>query len=137
MRFDLVPTLERLRAVYQVPRGPARFQAYLDAAVGGAQTRAEVALPPLTLANPMAHGQAVACLERWIELGAEAAARAALDETAARLPSVSSSATSSPATVRAGLTLLDDVGGGWTDRFINDAAERTRSNSVHWSVFDP
>lgn len=112
-----MPTLESLRAVYRLPRGPARFQAYLDAAVGGAQTGAEVALPPLILANPMAHGQAVACLERWIELGAEEAARAALDEAAARLPAMSP-----PSTVRAGLTLLDDVGGGWTDRFINDVA---------------
>lgn len=117
MNLELVPTLESLRTVYGVPRGPARFQAYIDAAVGGAQAGAEVALPPLTLANPMSHGQAVACLERWIELGAEETAHAALDEAAARLPSVSS-----PSRVRAGLTLLDDVGGGWTNRFINDAA---------------
>lgn len=117
MRFALVPTLERLRAVYRVPRGPARFQAYIDAAVGGAQASAEVALPPLVLANPMAREPAVECLERWIGLGAEDVARTALAEATAHLPNEASSVT-----VRVGLTLLDDVGGGWTNRFINDAA---------------
>ncbi|PNY82794.1 hypothetical protein [Deinococcus koreensis] len=117
MRFCLVPTLERLRSVYGVPRGPERFQAYVDAAVGGARTSAEVALPPLALANPMAREPAMECLDRWIGLGAEDVARRALEEATARLPN------GSPAvTVRVGLTLLDDVGGGWTNRVISDAA---------------
>jgi len=119
MRFELVPTLERLRAVYRVPRGPARFQAYIDAVVGGARLTAEVALPPLIAANPMARGQALTFVERWIALDAEGAAHAALPELQAQWPA---QWPQPEQRVRVGLSVLDDVGGGWTNRVVTDAA---------------
>lgn len=115
MPFELVPTLERLRAVYVQPRGPERFQAYIEAVVGGAVTTADVAVPPLVAANPMARGHAAAALDAWLALDAEHVARDILRDAAALLDGP-------PTTVRVGLTLLDDVGGGWTDRLVNDAA---------------
>ena len=54
MKFELVPILEKLRELYSLPRGPERFETYIDLAVGGAQKAADVALPPLVMANPMA-----------------------------------------------------------------------------------
>lgn len=115
MHFELVPTLERLRAVYAVPRGKERFQAYIDAVVGGAQTTSEVALPPLVSANPMAREAGLACVDGWLALNAEPVAREVLRHAEADLPE--------PAlTVRVGLAVLDDVDGGWTERFISDAA---------------
>ncbi|MFC3834686.1 MULTISPECIES: hypothetical protein [Deinococcus] len=115
MPFTLVSTLPRLRAVYAVPRGPARFQAYIDAVVGGAQATADVAVPPLVAANPMARGDAAAVLDAWLALDAEGVAADVLREAAAELDAP-------PTPVRVGLTLLDDEGGGWTDRLVNDAA---------------
>ena len=117
MPFELVSTLEALRGVYRVPIGPARFQAYLAAAIGRAQTAREVALPPLVSANPMAKAQALARVEGWLALGAEDAARGVLEQANAEFGTALF-----PQTVKVGLSLLDDVGGGWTNRFINDAA---------------
>ena len=117
MPFELVSTLEPLRGVYRVPIGPARFQAYLAAAIGGAQTGREVALPPLVSANPMAKAHALAAVEEWLALGAEDAARGVLEQANAEFGNALF-----PQTVKVGLSLLDDIGGGWTNRFINDAA---------------
>ncbi len=117
MPFELVSTLEALRGVYQVPIGPARFQAYLAAAIGGAQMAREVALPPLVSANPMAKAQALARVEGWLALGAEETAREMVTAANAEFGTALF-----PQTVKVGLSLLDDIGGGWTNRFINDAA---------------
>lgn len=114
MRFVLVPTLECLRTVYAVPRGPARFEAYIAATVGGATRTADLALPPLVAANPMAREHATLCLDTWLALDAEGVARTALAEAEAQL--------GGGPRVRMGLTLLDDVAGGWTDRVISDSA---------------
>ncbi|WP_412029000.1 hypothetical protein [Deinococcus yunweiensis] len=116
MRFVLVPTLTRLRAVYAVPRGPLRFEAYIAATVGGATRTADVALPPLVAANPMARDHATACLDTWLALDAEEVTAVALAEAEIR-----PTGRATDVTVRVGLTLLDDVGGGWTNRVISDA----------------
>lgn len=117
MRFELVVTLERLRDVYRVPRGAERFQAYLAAAVGEAKGAADVALPPLVSANPMAGHSVLVWLEKWLALGAETLACEVLAEANARFEGVPF-----PRPVRMGLAVLDDLGGGWTNRAINDAA---------------
>lgn len=117
MRFELISTLEKLRDVYRVPRRPQRFQAYITVTVGDAQRTEDVALPPLVSANPMAGENVLAVLEEWLALGAETLAREALAEASARFEAVLF-----PCPVRVGLAVLDDLGGGWTNRAINDAA---------------
>ncbi|TSA78953.1 hypothetical protein FNU79_18540 [Deinococcus detaillensis] len=117
MRFELISTLEKLREVYQVPRGPARFQAYVSAAVGDAQQAEDVALSPLVSANPMASENVLAWLETWLSLGAETLAREVLEESNTRFEAVPFARP-----VKVGLAVLDDLGGGWTNRAINDAA---------------
>ncbi|AZI42259.1 hypothetical protein EHF33_05415 [Deinococcus psychrotolerans] len=117
MRFEFVPILPILRWVYRIPLGPERFQAYLSAVVAGAQNAVEVALPPLVSANPVAREAVLAVLEEWLALGAEDAARAELVVANARFEAIPF-----PRSVKVGLALLDDLGGGWTNRVINDAA---------------
>jgi hypothetical protein len=117
MTFELVAILEKLRALYSIPRGPDRFGAYIDLAVGGARTSAEVALPPLVTVNPMAKGHALEFVDSWISLGAEETAATALEEANVRLGSVEYARR-----VRVGLSVLDDRMGGWTNRTFNDAA---------------
>ncbi|ACO48120.1 hypothetical protein DEDE109153_08150 [Deinococcus deserti] len=116
MRFELVPTLNELRSVYARPLDARRFQAYLDTVINGAQSAKAVRLPPLVLANPMAKAHVLNVLDQWLTLDAEETARAALEEANARLLHVAYDAA-----VKVGLTLLDDVAGGWTNRNINDA----------------
>ena len=120
MKFELVPILEKLRELYSLPRGPERFETYIDLAVGGAQKAADVALPPLVMANPMAKEGALAFVETWLELEAESVAADTLEEATARLEALPFTRTAN--TVKVGLTVLDDLGGGWTNRTMNDAA---------------
>jgi len=117
MKFELVPTLEKLRDLYRIPLGPERFKAYIDTVVGDAQRSLELHLAPLVQANPMAKAHALECLERWIELDVEELAREVLEEAPTQLESHFPDRT-----VKVGFTLLDDLKGGWTNRALNDAA---------------
>ena len=116
MRFALVPILEHLRDLYRIPRGLARFQAYINITIAGAQKTSEVAIPPLMAANPMAKEHALEFVETWMALGAEAVAGQVLEEANVRLGHVPY-----PRTVQVGLTVLDDQKGGWTNHTFNDA----------------
>ena len=126
MRFELVPTLDKLREVYLVPRGPERFQAYLAATAGGAQRAEEVKLPPLVSANPMAKENVLAFVEDWLALKAESVTQEVLDDANARFETIPF-----PRSIKVGLAVLDDLGGGWTNRAINDAARFEVGRTLH------
>ena len=113
MPLEFVPTLARQLEVYRVPRSPERFAAYLAATIGEAQ---HVALLPLVSANPMAQEHLNIALETWLTLGVDEAARGYLQELEPEL--------SLAADYRVGLTVLDDLKGGWTNRFLNDSGFR-------------
>ena len=117
MKFELVPILEKLRDLYLIPRGPDRFSAYIDLATAGARATKDIPYPPLITVNPMAKEQALEFVESWISLGAEEVARTVLEEANVRLESVGFSQT-----IQVGLSVLDDLMGGWTNRTFNDAA---------------
>ena len=115
MRFELVPVLESLRDLYRVPPGPGRFQKYLEITVAGATRTADVEVPPLIAANPMAKAHALEFVEAWLDLGAEPEARRVLEDASARLAHVPHHRP-----VKFGLTVLDDLRGGWTNRTLSD-----------------
>ncbi len=112
VKLEFVPTLEKLLEVYRVPRGQERFDAYIAATVGKADRTADLSLPPLVSANPMAKEHVNLALETWLALDVEAATREVLLE----LESVFTNQVS----YKVGLTLLDDQKGGWTNRYLND-----------------
>ncbi len=127
MKLEFVPTLEKLLEVYRVPIGQARFDAYIAATVGGAQTTAEIALPPLVIANPMAKAHVNTVLETWLALDVNAAARAILLELEL--------ACSLEVSSKVGLTILDDLRGGWTNRYLNDWNFRfPKKMSTNWII---
>ncbi len=128
MKFELVPTLGKLRELYSLPRGPERFETYINLTVGGAQRTADIALPPLVMANPMAKESVLAVVEAWLELEAESVAADTLKEAAKRLEALPFAHTVN--TVKVGLTVLDDAGGGWTNRTMNDAARFQTGKSL-------
>jgi hypothetical protein len=130
MKFEFVPTLEKLRDLYTVPRGPQRFQAYIDLTVGGAQRSIDLALPPLVHANPMAKENVLELVKTWIELGAEAAASTALEQAHTMLGRLLEPI-AFPQAIKVGFTLQDDLGGGWTNRTFNDAARFKTAQSLH------
>ncbi len=112
MKFEFVPTLEKLLEVYRVPIGQARFDAYIAATVGGAQSRADLALLPLVSANPMAKAHLNTTLETWLELGVDTATQKIVQSL--------EPVWSLDVAYKVGLTLLDNQKGGWTNRFLND-----------------
>ena len=117
MKFEPVPILEKLRDLYLIPRGPDRFSAYIDLATAGARATKDIPYPPLITINPMAKEHALEFVESWISLGAEDLARTVLEEANVRLEPVGFSQT-----IKVGLSVLDDLAGGWTNRTFNDAA---------------
>ena len=117
MKFEFVPILEKLRDLYLIPRGPDRFRAYIDLATAGARATKDIPYPPLITINPMAKEHALEFVESWIALGAEEVARTVLEEANVRLESVGFSQT-----IKVGLSVLDDLMGGWTNRTFNDVA---------------
>jgi hypothetical protein len=131
MTFEFVPTLERLRDLYSIPRGPERFQAYIDLTVGGAQRLSDLALPPLVKANPMAKENVLERVKTWIELGTENAAAAALEQAQTLLETTPLERIAFPQTIKVGFTVLDDLGGGWTNRTFNDAERFKTAETLH------
>jgi uncharacterized protein YjaZ len=117
MKFELVLILEKLRDLYLIPRGPNRFQAYIDLATGGATASKDIPYPPLITVNPMAKEHALEFVESLILLESEKVAQTVLEEANVRLESVEY-----PNAIKVGLSVLDDLKGGWTNRTFNDAA---------------
>ena len=116
MKFELVPIHEKLRDLYLIPRGPDRFGAYIDLATAGASAIKDIPYPPLITVNPMAKEHALEFVESLLALEAETVAQAVLEEANVRLEAVEY-----PNTVKVGLSVLDDLKGGWTNRTFNDA----------------
>lgn len=116
MKLELVPMLAEQRKLYDLPRGWERFRTYVNTMVGGSLD--DVALPPMIAMNPMGKEHVAATYDALLALDAEAVAAEALAEAKQRLIAV-------PGQFRVGLTVADDVGGGWTNRY---AAEMARFN---------
>jgi len=98
-----VKLLQLQRDLYNLPRGPERFQHYLDTLVKDD----DLALP-LAAMNPMAKEHIPARLDELIVLGADSIAADATAEATQRLNTTND--------YRVTLVLVDDVAGGWTDR---------------------
>ena len=106
MHLEYVPLLRTQREIQGLPRDYARFRQYLRTMLG----RDGVELPPLGIMNPMGKDHVTALLDALLALDADAvAARAAADASAA-LPDV-------PGVFKIALVVVDDLMGGWTNRY--------------------
>jgi hypothetical protein len=113
MQIVLVRSLQAQRGLYDLPRGTERFQAYIALMTGGTN---EMVLP-LSLLNPMGKEHVAATLDALIALDAEAVAADAVADAQRRLADV-------PGELRVALVVVDDVGGGWTDRYLTETRHR-------------
>lgn len=119
MRLEFAPLLGIQRELYRIPIGKERFQAYLRAMLN--EGRDGVRLPPLVALNPMARGHVGELIEALFDLDAEGVASQAASEASAGLSDVT-------AAFSIGLVVVDDVGGGWTNRCACEYA---------WTVGNP
>ena len=118
--FVHLPLLNVQRDLYLLPRGPERFAAYIKLMTGPDDTLAL----PLTVLNPMAKAHVLERLEQLLTLDAEALAANAVARSNKRLELKTS--------IRLGLVVADDVAGGWTDRYLTDAAHRFRPGELRY-----
>lgn len=116
MPFVLEALLETQINLQRVPRGPARFEAYIAATVGGATRTADLAHPHLVVMNPMGKEHVTEMLESYRARNAEVFLQGVLDELNARLPFEHA--------VLVGMVAVDDLKGGWTNSYLNDSGFR-------------
>jgi len=121
MRITYLPVLGTLRELYQMPRDVRRFRSYIARLTGGTD---DIVLP-IGVANPMAKEQALEKLEALLDQGAEDVGAATTAEAQQRLAAIPC-----PVDITAALVLVDDVGGGWTNRYTTEASVRFPSRGA-------
>jgi hypothetical protein len=114
MNLTYVPLLEEQRELYRRPRDRKRFRAYLHMTIDSASLRGR---RPTLLMNPMAKEHVGVFLDAVIALDAERVGEEAVREAEPTLRDV-------PGSYRVALVVCDEVGGGWTNRFACEYAER-------------
>ena len=121
--FTLEPLLVLMRDYHRLPFTAERFEAYLKLAAGDAKRAADVPKPPLVYMNPMGKEHVLEALEMWIALEAEDLVMATLEEAARRLEI-------QLPPLKVGLVIVDDLKGGWTNRYFNDAGFRFKLEGI-------
>ncbi len=114
MDIEFVPLLRRQRELYDLPRGPERFAAYLRLLN---RDRPADLVAPLLIVNPMAREPVAAVLDTLLGLDADQQATRAVAQAAATLAGTPGGA------VRVALVVADDAG-GWTNRYAREFSHR-------------
>ncbi len=114
MSLVYIPLLEKQLKLYNVPLGQARFQAYINVVVGDASGH-DVELAPLAWINPMAKDHALERVKALLTLNADDVAKQAMQEAETHLIFQEE--------IKVSTVLLDDLKGGWTNRYLNEAKD--------------
>ncbi len=111
MQLEYVPLLHVQRDIYRLPRGMERFNHYIQTMVGSAE-KFEL---PLQAMNPMGKEHVPAYLDAMLAAAADDVAAAATAAAQAHVAHLVGS-------YRVALILADDAQGGWTNRWLTEAA---------------
>lgn len=112
--LEYVPLLQVQRDLYRIERGPKRFDAYLRTMI---DPEADDLRLPLTEMNPMGREHIPHLIDKLLIMHAESAALRATRRAAERERETAGS-------FRVAMVVVDDVGGGWTNRYTNDYTHR-------------
>jgi hypothetical protein len=118
MKLDYVPLLQIQRELQGLPRNLARFRQYLRTIIN--YERRHLELPSLLWMNPMGKDHVTALLDGFLALDADRIAARAAAEASARCADV-------PGEFKATLVMVDDLMGGWTNRYASEFTLRFRS----------
>jgi hypothetical protein len=116
MKLDYIPLLQVQRELHGLPRNYDRFQQYLRTIFTWDGC---VELPPLLLMNPMGKDHVTALLDALLALDADGVAARTTAEASARLADA-------PGDFKAALVVVDDLMGGWTNRYATEFTHRFR-----------
>lgn len=111
MNVEFVPLLAMQRSLQQQPPSHERFLSYLGTVL--TDDRQDVRLFPLLFANPMAKEHVTALLDELLSQNVEQIAAEAVHDACATLKPGARA-------FKAGLAVVDDRMGGWTNRFATD-----------------
>lgn len=121
IEIEHVELLRMARDLHDLPRGMGRFQEYLTTILNDARDNPRY--PPLVAMNPMGREHVAARLDELMALDAEAIAADAAREVARHFPNLDGD-------YKHGLVVVDDLHGGWTNRFTVDAGMRFGDGSA-------
>jgi hypothetical protein len=111
MNLDYIPLLPIQRDLQALPRNLQRFRRYLRTI---SPDSANLELPSLVAANPMAKEHVTALLDALLALDADGVAAQAVAEAVAHLAD-------EPGDFKVALVVVDDLMGGWTNRYAEEA----------------
>src|SRR5689334_10553655 len=120
MDIRLAPTLAVQRQLYAMPAGTERFQWYLQQMVGDHPDDIRV---PIASVNPMGKEHCGAAIEALLSIDAEREVSRAVDDAKKRLKKAEGVAVVC-------LNLIDDLAGGWTNRYFTEAQLRFGSDQA-------
>jgi hypothetical protein len=108
MNANYISLLPIQRELQALPRDYARFKEYLRTILN--EDGSDVELAPLLAANPMAKEHVTARLDEYLAMDADIIAQTAIAEASADLGD-------EPGEFKASVVLVDDLLGGWTNRY--------------------
>lgn len=115
MHLECTPILDRMEALYELPRTPKRFETYLQLLQGN--TKGELVLP-IGGYNPMGKDHV---LEKVRELKTLHAEELVADELIRVIREIDAS---KGPTFEVVINVADDFGGAWTDRYTSDYSSK-------------
>lgn len=115
MQFELIPLLRIQRDLYDIPHGQERFQVYLETMLNSEGS--DVDFLPMTTMNPMGKKHIPEILDTLLAIDAEAVAASAITDASAQLDEY-------PGSFKVGLVVVDDLMGGWTNRYSCEFSDR-------------
>lgn len=117
MQVEYIPSLLRQRAIYDLPRGQASFEAYTASMLNSQRDGIEW---PFAALNPMGKEHVAAHYDALLAFDAEVIAQQTLSEIQADFPALDLA-------LRMTLVVVDDLMGGWTNQHFTDWAYRFSS----------
>lgn len=120
MKVEYLPILQLQRDLYDIPRGPQRFQQYLNIVQDG---KGGMGLP-LAMLNPMGKEHVPALFDQLLAMDTDGMAYTLIEETAKNLAAIDGD-------FRIVLTIADDAGGGWTNRYDWEFKHRFETRPFH------
>ena len=121
MQLEYLPLLQVQRELYRIPRGRERFRAYLRTMIDPSGDDLQL---PLTAMNPMGKDHVPALLDALLALDADGVAAAAVAEVSPQLAHVEGA-------YRVALVMVDDLMGGWTNRYACEFSHRYESQPLY------
>jgi hypothetical protein len=114
VKLEYAPLLRIQRELQGIPRGMGRFRQYLRTI---SPDGANLELPSLVAMNPMGKEHVTALLDALLALDADGVATRAVTQAAAELAD-------QPGEFKVTLVVVDDLKGGWTNRYAEEFTQR-------------